>query len=518
LSTLELPGHRVVRGDRPIPEEGLRNDVACFLGRTDRGPLGVPTRVASRHAYAALFGGQRERMATPRAVEAYFANDGQVAWVLRTGRGGAAAGAVVELGAVAGGTWKAGGPARLSLPGNALRVTATAPGAWADGTIVKVTYRAFGLQGEPELDVRIAVPGEPVMQRSGLAADELLDAIASSGLLAAAFEGDPVASEPPGPSSGPAQRSWERTLDGAAEPAITRADYLDAVIAQAQVDEVALVCAPDLESDLDDVAHQDDVIAALASAAAAGQDRLLVLATSLIGASEVGAWRVRIGQAVPDAVQQRAVAAYAPWLMTENLIRGSADRYAPTNPVGHVCGVISRLDRERGSGWAPANALVNDTIDVAASSTPADQLFAVSRQVNLLRCRAGGGLEIWGARTLDGGDGRHIAHRRLIHRIVRAIRRVAEPLVFDPNTQILWFTVARAVSGILMEAFRSGFLQGATPDEAYRVRCDETTNTQDRIDAGEVVCEIEVAPAAPMEFITLRLTLGVQGLLEVVEL
>jgi len=473
-------------------------------------------RVTSRLAYAALFGRQRTGMATPRAVEAYFANEGQVAWVLRTGRGGDAASAAVVLGAVAGGTWKAGGPARLSLPGNELRVTATSPGTWAERTTVRITYRAFGVQGDPELDVRIAVPDEPVIQRSGLAADELLDAIASSGLLTARFEGDPVAAEPAGPSSGPGQQVWPLTLGGAAEPAVTRADYLDAVIAQAQVDEVALVCAPDLESDLG-VAAQDDVIGALATSAAAAQDRLVVLSTALIRAPDVGAWRRRIEQAVPDAAQQRAVAAYAPWLIAEELTRSSADRYAATNPVGHVCGVISRLDRERGSGWAPANALVNDTIDVAVRSTPEDHLFAVSQQVNLLRCRVGGGLEIWGARTLDTGDGRHIAHRRLVQRIVRTIRRVAEPLVFDPNTQVLWFTVARAISGVLMEAFRSGFLQGATPDEAYRVRCDATTNTQDRIDAGEVVCEIEVAPAAPMEFITLRLTLGAAGLLEVVE-
>jgi phage tail sheath protein FI len=141
----------------------------------------------------------------------------------------------------------------------------------------------------------------------------------------------------------------------------------------------------------------------------------------------------------------------------------------------------------------------------------------VSQRVNLLRCRVGGGLEVWGARTLDAGDGRHIAHRRLIHRIVRAIRRVAEPLTFDTNGPLLRFALVRAVSGVLLEAFRSGFLQGETPDQAYRVRCDEATNPPERIDAGEVVCEIEIAPAVPMEFITLRLTLGAQGLLEVVE-
>jgi phage tail sheath protein FI len=232
---------------------------------------------------------------------------------------------------------------------------------------------------------------------------------------------------------------------------------------------------------------------------------------------DLAVWRGRIAAAVTDAAHQRAVAAYAPWLVAEDPTRTSVDRYRPANPAGHVCGVISRLDRERGSGWTPANALVSDAVDVASGSTEAEQAFAVSQQVNLLRCRVGGGLEIWGGRTLDTGEGRHIAHRRLVHRVVRAIRRVAEPLVFDTNGPLLWFAVVRAVSGVLLEAFRSGFLQGETPDQAYRVRCDETTNTPDRIDAGEVVCEIEIAPAAPMEFITLRLTFGAQGLLEVVE-
>jgi phage tail sheath protein FI len=295
-----------------------------------------------------------------------------------------------------------------------------------------------------------------------------------------------------------------------------RDDYLNAAIEQGQVDEIALVCAPDLERDLDAPDH-DEVVAALASVAAARQDRLVVLATRLLAPDELGAWRARIADAVPDEAQQRAVAAYAPYLLAEELTHTSVDRYVPTTPVGHVCGLIAQLDRERGSGWAPANALVTDAIDVTTHATAAGQAHALAAQVNLLRERPGGGIELWGARTLDAGDGRQIAHRRLVHRIVRAIRRVAHPLVFDGNEPVLWFMVARAISGVLMEAFRSGFLQGATPDQAYRVTCDETTNTPDRIDAGQVVCEIEVAPAAPMEFITLRLTLGAQGLLEVVE-
>jgi phage tail sheath protein FI len=161
--------------------------------------------------------------------------------------------------------------------------------------------------------------------------------------------------------------------------------------------------------------------------------------------------------------------------------------------------------------------LVSDAIDTAVPLPAALQQAAIDRQVNLLRQRVGGGLELWGARTMDTGAGCYIAHRRLVHRIVRAARRVVEPLVFDTNDRLLWFTVGRAISGVLMEAFRSGALQGATPDQAYRVRCDDTTNPPDVIDAGQVVCEIDLAPAVPMEFITLRLTIGAEGLLEVVE-
>jgi hypothetical protein len=516
VSTLELPGYRVVDDRRPIPEEGLRNDVAAFLGRTDRGPLGVAVRVASRHDYATVFGGQRPGMATPRAVEAYFANDGDVAWVLRCGSAGAPASAVATLGTVTAGGWAPDGPVRLGLTGNKLRVEATSPGTWADGATVRITYRAFGLTGTPELDLRVAIVGEPVFQLSRLSPGDLLAAIGSTGLLDAAFDGESAAAAPSGPSAGPAVLTWTLTLAGAVEPAVTRAEYHDAVVSQAQVGEIALVCAPDLETDLGPL-DQDDVIAALATAAVDSQDRLVVLATPLIDSTEIETWRAHLAAVAPDAAQQRSLAAYAPWLVSENLVPGAVDRYVATNPVGHVCGLISTLDRSRGSGWAPANALVNDAIDVAVTSSDDEQAFASARQVNLLRCRPGGGLEVWGARTLDTGDGRQIAHRRLIHRIVRAIRRVAEPLVFDPNTQLLWFMVVRSVSRVLLEAFRSGFLQGETPDQAYRVRCDAATNNQETIDAGEVVCEIEIAPAVPMEFITLRLTLGVQGLLEVVE-
>jgi hypothetical protein len=512
-----LPGYRVEQGPRVVAEEGLRNDVAGFLGSTERGPLNVAIRVEGRQAYQAAFGGPATG-SVPRAVAAYFSNGGEVAWVVRAGRGGSNAEADIVLGQVdADGNWAPDGPVRMGFPGSRLMLQATSPGRWATGTSIRLAYRAYGRTGRAELEIYVVVPGVAGFRRTGLAADELVDAIASTGLVTAAFTGPAIAGRPDVHNRGRAQLSWSTTLRGGEEPELDLITLEAAVDVQAQIDEIALVCVPDLAELLGP--DDDAMLAELARSAAASQDRMVVISApaAASGAADLVAWTERIGRVLSDPALGRAVTAYAPRLLAENLAPTGPDRYSPTDPVGHVCGRIAELDRERGSGWSPANTLVSDAIDVAAPLPGGLQAVAIGLGVNLIRPRVGGGLEIWGAHTLDAGDGRYLAHRRIVHRIVRAARRVSEPLVFDTNGQLLWLSVARAISGVLMEAFRSGSLKGATPDQAYRVRCDDTTNSPEVIDAGQVVCEIDLAPATPMEFITLRLTIGAEGLLEVVE-
>jgi uncharacterized protein len=94
---------------------------------------------------------------------------------------------------------------------------------------------------------------------------------------------------------------------------------------------------------------------------------------------------------------------------------------------------------------------------------------------------------------------------------------MAEPLVFETNGPELWLTIVRAITTVLLEAWRAGALQGTRPEEAFRVRCDEKTISPEAQELGQVICEIEVAPAAPMEFILLRIALSNDGILEVFE-
>jgi phage tail sheath protein FI len=180
--------------------------------------------------------------------------------------------------------------------------------------------------------------------------------------------------------------------------------------------------------------------------------------------------------------------------------------------------VISRLDRERGAHHTPANAPLYEAVDVARAFAPEQHADLNANGINLLRCQAGRGLLVWGGRTLSLEEtGKYVAHRRLIHRLVRAIRRVAEPLVFDVNGPELWLSIVRSITTVLLEAWRAGALQGERPEDAFRVRCDAQTNPPESTALGTVLCEIEVAPAVPMEFIQLRVALGTDGTLEVFE-
>ena len=79
-------------------------------------------------------------------------------------------------------------------------------------------------------------------------------------------------------------------------------------------------------------------------------------------------------------------------------------------------------------------------------------------------------------------------------------------MVFEPNDDALWAKIRRTISAFLVNEWRKGALFGLTPDEAFYVKCDGETNPAEGIDAGQVVCEIGVAPVKPAEFVIFRLS------------
>jgi Bacteriophage tail sheath protein len=94
---------------------------------------------------------------------------------------------------------------------------------------------------------------------------------------------------------------------------------------------------------------------------------------------------------------------------------------------------------------------------------------------------------------------------------VRAARRVGENSVFQPNGEALWARLTDHLNALMSDLLAVGALRGRSPQEAFSVRCDRSTMTQNDLDNGRLVCEISFAPAVPIEQITVVLALNNSG-------
>lgn len=491
-----LPGVSLAFAPRGSGTEPLRTDVAAFLGRLRRGPVGTPVRVESWNDVVGAFGPPEGAFATPYALRGFFENGGRTAWVLRVSGPATTARTAWTVGPLSG--WEATG----------YQVVATSPGAWANGGRVAIRYQASTVAGPPTAGVRVMVPGEPPETFSGLPLTGLADRLTGSRYIRLIPDGPP----PPPGRPGPISLSWDLTLTGGADAAPTRGAYTDAVTVQAELPEPALVALPDLGADLSGATHTDVVLELLRSVEPL-HDRLAVLDVppGLTSVDQAVDWVDSLA-ATGDSGLLGCAAVHHPPLRTPD---GQDVRTVPAS--GHVLGVIARLDGERGAHHTPAGAVILEAVDLAAEYPEPQQVRLFDAGLNLIRCTRGRGLMVWGGRTLSADPRtRYIAHRRLVHLLVRAIRRAASPLVFDVNSAELRLTLVRALTSVLLSAFRAGALAGARPEQAFRVVCDDTNNPPEQ-DPGQLVCEIEVAPAVPMEFIRLRLVLGQDRGLEVIE-
>jgi uncharacterized protein len=113
---------------------------------------------------------------------------------------------------------------------------------------------------------------------------------------------------------------------------------------------------------------------------------------------------------------------------------------------------------------------------------------------------------VWGARVVTSdADWRYLNVRRLFNFVEHSLDRGTQWVVFEPNDHRLWARLAQSVSGFLNLVWKDGALMGRTPEEAFFVKVDETTMTQDDIDAGRLIMLIGIAPTKPAEFVIIRI-------------
>jgi uncharacterized protein len=194
---------------------------------------------------------------------------------------------------------------------------------------------------------------------------------------------------------------------------------------------------------------------------------------------------------------------YYPWIVTAE--PGSGARTL-TPPGGHVLGIYARSDVERGVFKAPSNEVVRGALDVEFNVTEAMQDVLNPKGVNVIRRFAGLGIRVWGARTMaSNAEWKYVNVRRLLLFLERSIAEGLQWAVFEPNGERLWARVTDTIRQFLRAQWRAGALQGQTEQDAFFVRCDRTTMTQDDIDNGRLICLVGVATIRPAEFVIFRI-------------
>ncbi len=274
-----------------------------------------------------------------------------------------------------------------------------------------------------------------------------------------------------------------------------------------EVDEVNIVCIPGITS--------QTVQQAMMSHCQNMKDRFCILD------SEENADMDAIKAHKENIISDTGIAAlYYPWIKVPVEKGKNGDRKKPElkpmfmPPSGYIAGIYARSDTERGVHKAPANEIIRGAQEIKFTITEGEQDSLNPLGINCIRSFKERGIRVWGARTTapKGNLWKYINVRRLFLYMEESIDEGTQWVVFEPNNYKLWGRVVATITNFLTTVWRDGALMGKTPEQAFYVKCDRTTMTQDDIDNGKLICEIGVAPVKPAEFVIFRITQWTEGL------
>lgn len=276
--------------------------------------------------------------------------------------------------------------------------------------------------------------------------------------------------------------------------------YQDALALVEEVNDVAIVAAPGSSANEDAAAGTR---LALITHAERMRYRIAVLDTQ--DEASVGDARD-----VRASIDSKHAALYYPWVVVPNPSARPSDETIPKElvlpPSGFVCGIYARNDVQRGVWKAPANEVVRGALRFERELSKGEQEVLNPEGINCLRSFFGRGNRVWGARTISSDpEWIYVNVRRYFNYVENSIDRSTQWAVFEPNGPALWSNITDTISSFLFAEWRSGALLGATPEEAYFVRCDRSTMTQADLDNGRLICEIGIAAIKPAEFVIFRI-------------
>ena len=476
---------------------GVPTSVAAFAGAAARGPVDAPVHISSWADFEASFGGLDAGSPLSYAVYQYFANGGAEAEIVR----------------VTGATATA---AEIGLGGGAPVLEAASPGVWGDQLVVRVDLdtrdpadatlynltvhdRTSGAE-EHYLNVSTAATGAAALTTL-LAGSRLVRVLTPS-------------TQRPAASNAPAAGQAWFDDPGAHYPVSTPA--VDAPPVSAD-----LIGSPDKKSGIYQLLKTDifnllcvpgnaDVAVWQAAADLCLTRRAVLLLDPPAAWNSANAAATGAATPLVTGDSQRNAAIYFPDVIAPDLLQNSLPREFP--PCGVVAGVIARTDAQRGVWKAAAgtDAGLSGVTGLAVPLSDGDQGPLNQIGVNCLRSFPVIGPVVWGARTTRGADRladqwKYLPVRRTALFIEESLFRGTQWVVFEPNDEPLWSSIRLSVGAFMNTLFRQGAFQGATPRDAYLVKCDRENNRQADIDRGIVNILVGFAPLKPAEFVFIHL-------------
>jgi Bacteriophage tail sheath protein len=210
-----------------------------------------------------------------------------------------------------------------------------------------------------------------------------------------------------------------------------------------------------------------------------------------------------------DSLRHQNAAIYYPQLQIFDPLNGNRPREVGAS--GTLAGIYARTDATRGVWKAPAGTeatLVGATLRIQLTDDENGDLNPLG--INVLRNFPIFGNISWGARTLVGADQqtsewKYIPVRRTALFLEESLYEGLKWVVFEPNDEPLWAQIRLNVGAFMQNLFKQGAFQGTTPRDAYLVKCDSETTTQNDIDLGIVNILVGFAPLKPAEFVIIQI-------------
>jgi phage tail sheath protein FI len=472
---------------------GVATSIACFVGWAPKGPTDREIRITNFSDYVRYFGQIHPKSYLGYSVKQFFANGGSDAYVVRVVDGNDTENEVA--------TCSVGG----------LTFAASSPGEWAGGfgifikkreapgpiafqlNVVEFARESDGSVDTTRYDVVETFNNLSTSPDSPRYVKEVVNDERSGSLYARYVSGDDVDSAKAtefagGSAKVPDDIDDPSSMLGSIKKLAEEESVLD------RIDLFNLLCVPGV-TDADTLS----VLSVICE-----RRRAMLLADP-----DKGKNQSNLG--IPTVARRKNSALFFPWLRASDDL--SEGRLTDFPPCGFMAGLFARTDATRGVWKAPAGTEAT----LAGVNSPQQHLtdkengILNKKGVNCIRSFPVYGTIAWGARTLDGDDEigsewKYIPVRRTALFIEETLFRASKWAVFEPNDEPLWAQLRLNIGAFMNDLFRQGAFQGRSPRDAYFVKCDKETTTQNDVNKGIVNVVVGFAPLKPAEFVVIKLT------------